>query len=80
MYYNNVFNNIIYKVLILKSILCFRLNNENELSLKLYLICLNIQKNVYLANNDNGNWITQSNFETLKKALHNNDENVCKKK
>lgn len=60
-----------------KFVVCFSLNNQNELSLKLYLICMNIKKNVYFTNSNDGNWMSQNDFETLKKALHNNDENVC---
>lgn len=46
------------------------------MSLKMYLICFNIEKKIYLGNNDNGNWISQTQLETLKTALHSNDENV----
>jgi len=31
---------------------------------------------MYLKNNDDRNWMSQANIETIKKALHNNDENV----
>jgi len=31
---------------------------------------------MYLTNNDDKNWMSQTNFETLKTALYNNDENV----
>lgn len=55
---------------------CFSLSNQNDLSLKMYLICFNIEKKIYLANNDNGNWMNQTQFETLKTALHSNNEDV----
>lgn len=54
----------------------FSLNNQTELSLTIYLIYIKIEKNVYLTKNDNGNWINETYYETLKKALHNKDENV----
>lgn len=54
----------------------FSLSYRNGMSLKMYLICFNIEKKTFLANNDNGNWMSQTQFETLKTALHSNDENV----
>lgn len=58
-------------------LICFSLSNTNELSLKICLICFNIEKKLYLKNNDDGNWMNQTTFETMKRALHSNDENVC---
>lgn len=58
---------------------CFSLSNKNKLSLKMYLICFNIEKKIYLANNNDGNWMSLTHFDTLKTALHNIDDNVCSK-
>lgn len=67
-----------YLVFTIVFYLYFRLNNQNELSLKIYLVCFNIEKNMYLAKKGNdGNWMSRTTVETLKKALHSNDENVC---
>lgn len=54
----------------------FSLNNQTELSLKVYLIYIKIEKNIYLTKNDNADWMNETYFETIKKALHNKDENV----
>ncbi|KAE9528149.1 hypothetical protein AGLY_012571 [Aphis glycines] len=51
-------------------------SNKNELPLKIHLICFNIEKKNYLSNNKDRNWMSQTNIETLKKALHNNDEKI----
>lgn len=61
---------------LINCIVCFSLSNQNELSLKIYLTCVNIEKKNYLVYNDNGNWINQTNFEKLQKALYNNDAKV----
>lgn len=58
----------------------FSLSNQNELSLKINLICLKIEKKNYSAINDDRNWVNQNNFGQLKKALYNKDEKVYLKK
>lgn len=59
--------------------LCFSLSNESELSLQIYLIWFTIEKRLCL-NHNHKEWIDKTKFEIIKKALHNNNENVCNKK
>ncbi|VVC29565.1 Armadillo-type fold,Domain of unknown function DUF2428, death-receptor-like,Armadillo-like helical [Cinara cedri] len=54
----------------------YDLSNQNDLALKIYLVCFNVEKKRYLANYNNGNWMSSTNIDIIKKALHSNDENT----